>query len=234
MIEVKHVHYAYTIGKKGKRTDVPVLRDVNFEIRKGEITAIAGKSGSGKSTLLNLLSGFISVDSGMITINGKDVTGLSEKGWSSFRLEHIGFVFQNYELIPGLTALENIELPMVLKGENQRLRREKAEKMLRKVGLEHQSSHYPNELSGGQQQRVSIGRALINEPAIIFADEPTGSLDSETEQDILTLIRTLNEEKNITFVLITHDHEVASRADRRLTLTDGRLTEERGEYSEAK
>ncbi|PYZ98197.1 ABC transporter ATP-binding protein [Alteribacter lacisalsi] len=233
MIKAEHLYYAYVIGKKGKQTEVPVLKDVNFEIEKGEVVAVAGKSGSGKSTLLNLLSGYIPPDSGIITINDRNVTDLTEKEWAAFRLEHFGFVFQNYELIPSLTAFENVELPLILKGIDMDQRKTRVAALLHETGLENHSTHYPNELSGGQQQRVSIARALINEPEIIFADEPTGSLDSETEQEILKLIDSLNKEKNITFVIITHDEEVASRADRKLTLFDGVLKQGRGTYSEA-
>ncbi len=234
MIEVEHLHYSYAIGKKGNQSLVPVLKDVNFNVKKGEIVSIIGRSGSGKSTLLNLLSGYIKADSGKLTINSTDVTKFNEKQWAKFRLDHFGFIFQNYELIPGLTAYENIELPLTLKGVDRNTRKELAEKMLEKVGLDSHATHYPNELSGGQQQRVSIARALITEPMMIFADEPTGSLDSETEEDVLELIRQLNKEQNITFLMITHDNEVASIADRTMNLHDGVLKQERGVHYEAK
>ncbi|WP_026689719.1 ABC transporter ATP-binding protein [Alteribacter aurantiacus] len=234
MINVEHLHYSYKIGKKGKKSTVPVLKDVNLEVGKGEIVSIVGRSGSGKSTLLNLLSGYITADSGKITINDRDVTNLSEKEWAKFRLEHFGFIFQNYELIPSLTAFENVELPLTLKGVPRKQREERTQILLESIGLSAHEDHYPNELSGGQQQRVSIARALITEPDIIFADEPTGSLDSETEEDVLKLIKDLNKNRNITFLMITHDQEVAAIADRTLKIHDGKMNQERGVYFEAR
>lgn len=228
MIHVHHMYYSYNIGKKGKETTVPVLKDVNMEVNPGEIVSIVGKSGSGKSTLLNLLSGYITPESGFIEYMETDMTPFNEKDWAEFRLEHLGFVFQNYELIPSLTAFENIELPLTLKGVQKHERKKLVLQMLDRIGLNTHSNHYPNELSGGQQQRVSIGRALITNPKMIFADEPTGSLDSETEETILDFIKELNREEGITFLIITHDEEVAKIANRTLTLHDGVLTQERG------
>ncbi|MDG4656331.1 ABC transporter ATP-binding protein [Ectobacillus antri] len=224
MIEMKHISHSFRIGRKGKEQIISVLREVSLTIHKGEVVTIVGKSGSGKSTLLNLLSGFISPDTGSIRIDGTDVTKFNEKQWAKFRLDHFGFIFQNFQLIPGLTAYENIELPLTLKGMTNR--KERVTEILERVGLTEVQDHFPNELSGGQQQRVSIARALVTKPSIIFADEPTGSLDSETEKEILKLIRELNEEQDITFVMITHDEEVASIGHRKLHLADGQLVKE--------
>lgn len=202
------------------------MKDVSLTVQKGEIACIVGRSGSGKSTLLNLISGYIGPTEGKIMIGGTDVTGFSEKEWAEFRLEHFGFIFQSFQLIPSLTTFENVELPLTLKGVRPAERKQRVNDMLRRVGLENHAGHYPNELSGGQQQRVSIARALILNPSIILADEPTGSLDSETEQEILGFIKQLNRERG-TFIIITHDDEVASIADTKFRLFDGVL--EKGE-----
>lgn len=225
MIDVQQLYHSFKIGKKGKENEIPVLKGVSFHIHQGEIATIVGKSGSGKSTLLNLISGYISPTSGKIVINGIDVTHFNEKEWAKFRLDHLGFIFQNFQLIPVLTTFENVELPLTLKGVEKKERQKRVMSMLERVGLNEQIDHYPNELSGGQQQRVSIARALITNPKVILADEPTGSLDSETEDEILKLIKELNEEKGITFLMITHDQEVAATSDRKLILHDGVLKE---------
>ncbi|WP_243385987.1 ABC transporter ATP-binding protein [Bacillus kexueae] len=225
MIEVRHLSHSFKIGKKGKENELNVLRKVGFRIQKGEIATIVGKSGSGKSTLLHLISGYLSPTSGEIHINGVNVSNFNEKQWASFRMEHLGFIFQNFQLISSLTTYENIELPLTLKGMAEKVRREYVLKMLKRVGLEKHADHYPFELSGGQQQRVSIARALISNPKVILADEPTGSLDSETEQEILSLMKELNKERDITFLMITHDEEVAQSSDRVLYLHDGVLQE---------
>jgi acetoin utilization transport system ATP-binding protein len=225
VIDVQQLYHSFKIGKKGKENEIPVLKGVSFHIHQGEIATIVGKSGSGKSTLLNLISGYISPTSGKIVINGIDVTHFNEKEWAKFRLDHLGFIFQNFQLIPGLTTFENVELPLTLKGVEKKERQKRVMSMLERVGLNEQIDHYPNELSGGQQQRVSIARALITNPKVILADEPTGSLDSETEDEILKLIKELNEEKGITFLMITHDQEVSATSDRKLILHDGVLKE---------
>ncbi len=226
MIVINRLFHSFFIGKKGDKTEIPVLKDVSLTVQKGEIVSVVGRSGSGKSTLLHLLSGYIPPTSGQISINDQNVTGFNEKTWAQFRLENLGFIFQNFQLIPSLTTFENVELPLILKGLSVSERAAKVEKLLIRVGLEKHSNHYPNELSGGQQQRVSIARALITEPSIIMADEPTGSLDTETEKEILTLIRELNTENNITFFIITHDDEVASISHRKFSLKDGVLLKE--------
>ncbi|MBH0159403.1 MULTISPECIES: ABC transporter ATP-binding protein [Fictibacillus] len=225
MITVSDLSYAYKIGKKEKENIVPVLHHVDLHVAEGEIVAIVGRSGSGKSTLLNLISGFIRPQTGEIIIDGKKVSGFSESKWAEFRLEHLGFIFQSFQLIPSMTAYENVELPLVLKGVSEKDRGEQTIKMLKRVGLEQYQSHYPGELSGGQQQRVSIARALILNPPLILADEPTGSLDSENEKELLNFIQELNEKDGITFLIITHDHEVASIAHRKVEIRDGYLRE---------
>ncbi|MFE1243241.1 ABC transporter ATP-binding protein [Fictibacillus sp. NPDC058756] len=227
MISVSNLSYAFKIGKKGKENIVPVLHDVNLHVAEGEIVAVVGRSGSGKSTLLNLISGFIQPEVGNITINGTNLSKFSESKWAEFRLNHLGFIFQSFQLIPSMSAFENVELPLVLKGVGESERKKRTEEMLKRVGLESFQNHYPGELSGGQQQRVSIARALILNPPLILADEPTGSLDSENEKQLLSFIKELNEKYGITFLMITHDHEVASIAHRKVEIIDGYLREGR-------
>ncbi|MFY4774497.1 ABC transporter ATP-binding protein [Metabacillus sp. RGM 3146] len=231
MIQIKNLSHSFFIGKKGKEEEIPVLRNITLEAERGEIAAIVGRSGSGKSTLLNLISGYMKPSDGEIMIEGQNVTDFNEKQWAEFRLNHFGFIFQSFQLIPSLTAFENIEMPLTLKGVSPAERKSRVLEMLNRLGLEKHGSHYPSELSGGQQQRVSIGRALILNPEIILADEPTGSLDSETENEILDLIKELNKEKNITFFIITHDDEVAKISGKQFRLTDG-ILENRGERVE--
>ncbi|QUG43272.1 ABC transporter ATP-binding protein [Psychrobacillus sp. INOP01] len=223
MIQVNHVNHTFLIGKKGKEKKVPVLKGLSFEVKQGEIVAIVGKSGSGKSTLLHTIAGFMSPEHGSITVNGQETANLNETERAAFRLNNFGFIFQNFQLMPGLTAFENVELPLKLKGISPKQRKASVQQMMDKVGLTEVGDHYPNELSGGQQQRVSIARAVITNPPILFADEPTGSLDSETEQDILLLIQNLNQTLGVTFVMITHDEEVASIAHRTFKMRDGEL-----------
>lgn len=226
MIEVKDLQHTFKIGKKGKEKSIPVLKGVNFKVVQGEIVSIVGKSGSGKSTLLQILAGFMKPESGSIMVNGQETAHLNEVESAEFRLHHFGFIFQNFQLMPGLTAFENIELPLKLQGLSPAIRRKKVQELMQKVGLDEVADHYPNELSGGQQQRVSIARALIGNPPILLADEPTGSLDSETEQEILNLIQSLNQQLGITFVMITHDEEVASIAHQKYRMHDGELVKE--------
>lgn len=223
MIEVEQLSHQFKIGKKGKERIVPVLHDINLQVNKGEIVAIVGRSGSGKSTLLNLISGYIHPTAGRIKVAGQEVTGYSEGEWANFRLKLFGFIFQSFQLIPSMTAYANIELPLILKGTTEKERKRLTEQMLERVGISEFSGHYPSELSGGQQQRVAIARALIVNPPIILADEPTGSLDTENEQNLLQFITELNRESGITFLIITHDDQVASIAHRMVTLLDGRV-----------
>ena len=224
MISVTNLNHSFKIGKKGKEKRVPVLKGLTFDVAEGEIVSIVGKSGSGKSTLLHIMAGFLTPESGTIFVKGVETSTFNEVESAKFRLDHFGFVFQNFQLMPGLTAFENVELPLKLKGINKSERWKKVEDLMQSVGLTDVQDHYPNELSGGQQQRVSIARALITDPPVIFADEPTGSLDSETEQDVLLLIQSLNQTRGITFVIITHDDEVAQTANRVYRMHDGELT----------
>lgn len=223
MIQVKQVNHTFLIGKKGKEKKVPVLKGLSFDVKQGEIVAIVGKSGSGKSTLLHTIAGFMSPENGSITVNGQETANLNETERAAFRLNNFGFIFQNFQLMPGLSAFENVELPLKLKGISAKQRKASVQLMMDKVGLTEVGDHYPNELSGGQQQRVSIARALITNPPILFADEPTGSLDSETEREILLLIQDLNRTLGVTFVMITHDEEVARIAHRTFKMRDGEL-----------
>lgn len=225
MITVHNVSHDFEIGKKGRQTIFPVLKDISFTVNKGEIVTIVGRSGSGKSTLLNLISGFIRPKQGEISINGVIVSNLNESKFADFRIENIGFIFQSFQLIPSMTAYQNVELPLILKGISEAARRKMTEEMLAKVGLSDYQDHYPGELSGGQRQRVSIARALIVNPPVILADEPTGSLDSETEEDLLQFILQLNRDLGITFLIITHDDKVAKIGNRTIELKDGQIVE---------
>ena len=226
MITIKNLSHEFVVGKKGKQTVIPILKDISLEVTKGEIVTIVGRSGSGKSTLLNLVSGFIRPKQGEIWISGERVSDLNETKFADFRIKNLGFIFQSFQLIPSMTAFQNVELPLILKGVNEAKRRKQTEEMLAKVGLLDYQDHYPGELSGGQQQRVSIARALIVNPPIILADEPTGSLDSETEGDLLKFIKELNTDLGITFLIITHDEKVAEIGNRTIELRDGRIHEE--------
>lgn len=225
MIEVKNVSHAFEIGKKGQKNIIPVLNDISFTVEKGEIVTIVGRSGSGKSTLLNIISGFIKPKQGEVWIGQTKVSDLNESKFADFRLEHLGFIFQSFQLIPSMTAFQNVELPLVLKGMSEKERIIQVEETLKKVGLLDFKDHYPSELSGGQQQRVSIARALVVNPPLILADEPTGSLDSETETDLLDFIGELNRDLGITFLIITHDEKVANIGDRTIEIVDGKVLE---------
>lgn len=226
MIKVNDLHHSFAIGKKDAKKEVSVLKGINFSIEKGEIVSIVGRSGSGKSTLLQIIAGFMTPSSGSVLINNIQTTQFSEKEHANFRLNHFGFIFQNFQLLPGQNVFENIELPLTLLGISKKERIIRVNEILDTVGLREFSKHYPNELSGGQQQRVSIARALITNPSIILADEPTGSLDSKTEREILDFIIKLNKEKGITFIIVTHDDEVSQIASHILKMSDGLLAEE--------
>ncbi|SHG54355.1 ABC transporter ATP-binding protein [Ornithinibacillus halophilus] len=226
MIEVQNLSHHFELGKKGNKTTIQVLKDISFHIKNGEIVTVVGKSGSGKSTLLNLISGFIHPTNGAIWVDEEKVTDFNEAKFADFRLKKMGFIFQSFQLIPSMTAYQNVELPLILNGESESSRKQKAMKVLEKVGLSQFGEHYPSELSGGQQQRVSIARALVLEPPLILADEPTGSLDSDTESELLQFIKQLNQELGITFLIITHDEEVASIGHRKITIHDGIVIEE--------
>ncbi len=202
---------------------VKVLHDINLFIEKGEMVALLGSSGSGKSTLLNLMAGFMKPSSGHIFIGDKDIVLLNENKLAEYRRKHIGFIFQSYELIPSLTVRENVELPLVFHTLSPSKRKKKALSLLEQVGLSDKTDLFPSQLSGGQQQRVSIARSLISEPYVIFADEPTGNLDTRTEEEILSILQRLNAELDTTFVIVTHEAEVAEQMGRIITLKDGVL-----------
>ena len=205
-------------------TELEILKGITLEIKSGESVAIIGASGSGKSTLLGLLAGLDEASGGSVTINGTDLGTLDEDGRARFRGVHIGFVFQSFQLLPALTALENVMLPLELQGQSEVM--QKAEHYLKRVELDARMGHYPLQLSGGEQQRVALARAFASRPAILFADEPTGNLDSRTGDRIIDLVFELNREEGTTLVLVTHDSALADRCDRRLRLDGGALVME--------
>ncbi len=224
MLQVEKLTRTYTMNDRS----VDAIRDVTFHIRPGEYAAIVGPSGSGKSTLMHLLGCLDSPTSGQYLLHGRDVSTLSADALAKVRGEEIGFVFQGFQLIPRLTAVENVALPLVLCGVNQAQRMEKAAALLRRVGLGDRLHHKPAQLSGGQQQRVAIARALARDPAVLLADEPTGSLDPASTKEILALLRTMHEEGR-TVLLITHDMQVARQASRQLEIAESRLVRDSGE-----
>ncbi len=206
---------------RSRNVVVNALRGVSLEVQKGEMVAVMGPSGSGKTTLLNCLSGLDSVDSGEVALAGKVLHSMSDNALSEYRARTMGFVFQAYNLLPVLSALENVELPLVLGGARPVEAQRRAAEVLGQVGLADRVSHRPAELSGGQQQRVAIARSLANNPAIVWADEPTGNLDSESARDVMDLLVRLNRENGHTFVLVTHSPEVSARANRTIHMRDG-------------
>ena len=204
---------------------MPVLSDITFDIAAGDFVALMGPSGSGKSTLLNLIAGIDKPDGGTLRVGGIDIAGMSEAELADWRSEHVGFIFQFYNLIPVLTAFENVELPLLLTSLNAAARRRHVESVLAMVGLADRMEHYPSELSGGQQQRVAIARAIITDPTILVADEPTGDLDRVSAEDILTLMERFNRELGKTIVMVTHDPNAARRARLVRHLEKGVLTD---------
>ncbi|MFV0477361.1 MAG: ABC transporter ATP-binding protein [Parahaliea sp.] len=204
--------------------ELEILKGINLEIKSGEAVAIVGASGSGKSTLLGLLAGLDEASGGRVIIGDTDLNNLDEDGRATFRADHIGFVFQSFQLLPALTALENVMLPLELKGNTDA--REQAQDFMLRVGLGERLGHYPRQLSGGEQQRVAIARAFAAHPAILFADEPTGNLDSRTGEHIIELLFELNQEYGTTLVLVTHDLKLAERCQRRLQIDNGLLLEQ--------
>ncbi|GHU38237.1 ABC transporter ATP-binding protein [Clostridia bacterium] len=213
-----------TYGKDD--TSVAALDNVTFSVAKGEFVAIIGASGSGKSTLLHLLGGVDHPTSGSVVIDGKTISSLNESEMAIFRRRNIGIVYQFYNLIPTLTAEENISLPRLL--DNRKPDNEKLASILETTGLTDRAKHLPNELSGGQQQRVSVGRALINDPAVILADEPTGNLDSKSSREIIDLLKLANKRYGQTLIMITHDEHIALQADRIITIGDGKILRDEG------
>jgi len=219
MIEVTNITKTYDDGK----VQVHALRGVDVEITEGEFTAIVGPSGSGKTTLLNIIGGLDTPTHGEVTIGNTSIASLSENELIDFRLNHIGFVFQSYNLIPVLTAKENVEFLMLLQKKNDKERDERTTQLLKAVGLEDQINKKPNEMSGGQQQRVAVARALASKPDFVLADEPTANLDSKSTANLLDIMLKLNEEENTTFVFSTHDQRVIDRAKRVITVEDGKI-----------
>ena len=219
VISTSNLHKTYV----SKDIKVHALKGLNISINEGEIVGVMGPSGCGKTTLLNCLSGLDTVDDGNILIQGKSLNQLNDDQLSEFRAKRMGFVFQTYNLLPVLTAVENVELPLLVSGNSSKDARHKAIEKLKEVDLENQLHQLPGELSGGQRQRVTIARALVNDPAIVWADEPTGNLDSENEEQIMDLLIKMNKENNQTFVIVTHSDYVGGRANRIISMKDGEV-----------
>lgn len=218
ILEVTNLCKTYGKGD----TMVKALDNVSFSVEKGEFLAIIGPSGSGKSTLLHILGGVDVPTSGSVVINQTDISNLDETALAIFRRRQIGLIYQFYNLIPILTVQENLTLPFHLDG--RKPDKKQIDTLVKRLGLENRLDHLPNQLSGGQQQRVSIGRALVNNPALMLADEPTGNLDSENSKEIISLLRQFNKEFNQTVIIITHDEKIANSADRVITIEDGKIT----------
>ncbi len=218
ILEVTNLCKTYGKGD----TMVKALDNVSFSVEKGEFLAIIGPSGSGKSTLLHILGGVDVPTSGSVVINQTDISNLDETALAIFRRRQIGLIYQFYNLIPILTVQENLTLPLLLDG--RKPDKKQIDTLVKRLGLENRLDHLPNQLSGGQQQRVSIGRALVNNPALMLADEPTGNLDSENSKEIISLLRQFNKEFNQTEIIITHDEKIANSADRVITIEDGKIT----------
>ena len=222
-MEVLKVENLSKIYGKGEN-EVKAVNDISFSVEKGEFVAIVGASGSGKSTLLHLLGGVDRPTSGKVFIDGQDIYKLNDDQLAIFRRRQVGLIYQFYNLIPILNVEENITLPCNLDGKE--VKKERLDEMLKTLKLENRRKHLPNELSGGQQQRVSIGRAIINNPAIMLADEPTGNLDSKASEEIISLLRLSNKKYNQTVIVITHDEKIALEADRVITIDDGRIVKD--------
>jgi len=222
IVEARGVDKTYDTGK----VEVHALREITFTVNRGEMVAIMGPSGSGKTTLLNCLSGLDAIDKGDVLIEGVSLGAMSDQARTDYRARRMGFVFQFYNLMPVLSAVENVELPLLLARVGAREARRQALDALDMVGLRDRASHVPDELSGGQRQRVTIARALVNEPAIVWADEPTGDLDSENAEEIVALMRRLNREQGLTFLIVTHDISVGRATDRIVRMVDGEIVDE--------
>jgi len=221
IIEIKNVNKGYMLGEER----VPVLKNVNFTVDKGEFVAILGPSGSGKTTLMNIIGCMDVLDSGEYYLNGRAIHETKEKHLTQVRNKEIGFIFQNYQLISTYNVMQNIMMPLLIRGMSHKEARNQCLEIVKLLGIDHRLGHKPNELSGGQRQRVSIARALASEPAVLLADEPTGALDSTSGQEVLKLFKKLNEMGN-TIVMITHDLQVAQNAKRIVYIVDGCLSEE--------
>lgn len=222
ILKLEHIYKDYIQGK----LTVPVLKDVSLHVEEGEYVAIMGPSGSGKSTLMNIVGCLDRPTSGTYELAGEDVLSLNENKLADLRLGTIGFVFQNFQLLPRMSALENVALPLVYAGMRKKVRRERAREALVRVGLEDRTSFNPTQLSGGQKQRVAIARAMVNKPKILLADEPTGALDSRSSAQVMELFQKLNEE-GVTVVMITHDPGIAHHAKRIVDIFDGEISEHR-------
>ena len=222
IVEARGVHKTYDTGK----VEVRALRGVDLAVGRGEMVAVMGPSGCGKTTLLNCLSGLDAIDAGDIEIEGVPLAGMSDRARTDYRARRMGFVFQFYNLMPVLTSVENVELPLLVARVPGKEARRRALEALAMVGLTERASHVPEELSGGQRQRVTIARALVNDPAIVWADEPTGDLDSENADEITDLMRRLNVERGLSFVIVTHDIGVGRKTDRIIRMLDGEVVEE--------
>ena len=219
VIEVKNLYKLYRVGDEVVRA----LDGVEFEIRKGEFCAIVGTSGSGKSTLLNMLAGLEHPTRGEVIISGKHIERMNEEELVKFRREHVGFIFQSFHLLGTMNAIENVALPLSFRGVSRHIRMKKAEKMLDLVKLGKHKKHLPNQMSGGQQQRVGVARALVVDPDIIFADEPTGNLDSHTSEEVMKLMQQIVAQQKMTLVMVTHDAHLATYADRVFHIIDGKI-----------
>ena len=219
VIQVRNLHKVYSIGQN----KVHALNGVSLDIYEGEFCAIVGTSGSGKSTMLNMLAGLEKPTKGMVVINGAHIEKMNENQLVKFRRDHVGFIFQSFNLLQTMTAQENVALPLTFRGTEKKERLKKAGELLELVGLPEHKKHKPNEMSGGQQQRVGVARALVVDPEIIFADEPTGNLDSNTSKDIMNMMRRVVREQKKTLVMVTHDNHLASFADRIFHIIDGKI-----------
>lgn len=222
IIEAEDVSKSYFLGE----VEVHALHGISLKIERGEMVAIMGPSGCGKTTLLNCLSGLDNFDSGSVRIEGQSLAQLNDRQRTIYRANQMGFVFQTFNLLPVITAQENVELPLLVNGVAARQARERALEVLVQVGLEGRTAHRPSQLSGGQRQRVAIARALVNRPAIVWADEPTGNLDEETSTEVLDLMRQLNQKWQQTFVVVTHDTLVSGRCDRVVRMQQGQIKHE--------
>lgn len=225
IIEVKNATKIYRVGME----KILALDKVSFTINQGDFCCLLGSSGSGKSTLLNIMAGIEKITSGQIFIKGKEITKMGEHQLAKFRQKYLGFVFQSYNLINSLNAVENVELPLIFKEVPHRIRVKKAKEMLTKVGLEKRYKHKPTQMSGGQQQRVGIARAFVANPEVVFADEPTGNLDSKTTAEIMDIIKKIATDRNQTIVMVTHDINIAKYANKIIHIHDGHIEKIEGE-----
>ena len=219
IIDIKNLYKIYSIGENRVRA----LNGVSFSVNKGQFVAVVGTSGSGKSTLLNMMAGLEKPTKGEIVIAGEHIENKNEGQLVLFRQAHVGFIFQSYNLLPNMTALENVEMPLMFQGVGKKEREIKAIRMLKQVGLSKYILHKPGQMSGGQQQRVGIARALVVEPEIIFADEPTGNLDSNTSMEVMNLMQRIVKKTNQTIIMVTHDNYLAGFADERIRIKDGKI-----------